>query len=242
LSLPVLAVLAGILIWRKLVREFPFFFSCLIATEVATLMRLAAQLRTPKTYFLTYWISDLVITIFNFAAIYEIFFKRIFPAFYKVRFYRYLFPAIGAAAILMAWLAALGSQNASAALVSLDRVLDSVMMAILFFLGLLMVVMGRLWTRYEFGVAFGFGLNAAGFLITSTTWIRAHYRPTSLDQLPVIAYDLCILVWLYCFSSPQKPAVELTTANAEIVQQAHSWEKAVKQLITPKKNNSGTKT
>jgi len=236
LSLPVLAAVVGILVWRRHHREFPFFFFSLIVTETATLVRLAAGFRTPRTYFYTYWISDLIITIFNFLAVYELFFKRIFPGFYKIRIYRYLFPTVAAATIFLGWLAAIESQNAAAALIAKDRVLDSVLVAVLMFFVLLMLVMGRQWTKYDFGIAFGFAIYAAAFLIASTTWVRAHYQPTSVDQLPVIAYDISSLVWLYCFWSGEKPRSSLPEPAArELLQGARTWETVLKNWLSPKR-------
>src|SRR5215467_11414293 len=90
-SLPIMAVTAGILVWRKLHREFPLFFCFLIATEVVGLLRFAAQFGSRRTYFYTYWISDLVVDLVILLSIYELFLLRLFPRFYKTRAYRYFF-------------------------------------------------------------------------------------------------------------------------------------------------------
>jgi hypothetical protein len=107
LSLPVLAALAAILVWRGFYREFPFFFWFVLITDIATVVRYLAQNGPGRTYFYAYWITDLVITVFNFLAVYELFIGRLFPRFFKVRFYRYLFPAATAIVIFLGWLTAL---------------------------------------------------------------------------------------------------------------------------------------
>jgi hypothetical protein len=204
LSLPVLAAVAGILVWRKLHREFPFFFWYLVVTDIATGVRFIAQFQGQRTYFYAYWISDLVTTIFNILAVYDLFARRLFPRFHKIRLYRYLFPIAASGIIFMSWLTALEAPNKAAALAIEDRVLDFVLVAMLVFFVSLMMLMGRRWTKYDFGIAFGFGINSAAFLITSAMWVRTHYLPTSVDQLPLIAFDASCLIWLYCFWSGDK--------------------------------------
>jgi hypothetical protein len=236
LSLPVLMIVSGIFVWRKLYREFPFFFSYLVIIAVASVARIAAQARSTQTYFYAYWVSDLIITIFTFLAVYELFIKRLFPGFYKVRIYRYLFAAAASVAIFLGWLTAIESHNAAAALISKDRILDSVLVAILVFFVLLMLLMGRQWTKYDFGIAFGFAIYAAAFLVTSALWVRTHYRPTALDELPVIAYDISSLVWLYCFWSGEKTSsTPPASSGPELLQQARSWESVLKKWLSSKK-------
>src|SRR5579864_1417118 len=104
LSLPVMALLAGILLWRKLHRVFPLFFAFLVLSEIAGLLRFAASLlSSPRTYLYVYWISDLVLMIFNFLSVYELFVMRLFPRFYKVNLYRRLFAVVAAGIIAAAW-------------------------------------------------------------------------------------------------------------------------------------------
>lgn len=225
----------GILWWRKLRHEFPFFFSYLVVTEAASVARIMAQARSPRAYFYAYWISDLIITIFNFLAVYELFVKRLFPGFYKVRIYRYLFASAAAVTIFVGWLTALESKDAAAALINKDRALDSVMVAVLVFFAILMLLMGRQWTKYDFGIAFGFAIYAAAFLVTSAFWVRTHYHPTAIDELPVIAYDVSSLVWLYCFWSGARPQHNLPeSAGPELLRQARTWEKALKSWLGSK--------
>lgn len=237
LSLPVLAVVAGILVWRKLHREFPFFFWFLVITDIATMVRFAAQFGSAWAYFYAYWISDLVVTIFSFLAIYELFARRLFPRFQRVRLYRYLFPTAASAIIFLAWLTALEAPDKRAAFLIESRVLDFILVAVLVFFVSLMLVMGREWTKYDFGIAFGFAINAAAFLATSAIWVRTNYRSTNFDQLPLIAYDVSCLLWLYCFwfggKGLSRPADRL---DPNMLRQARTWETQLKNWLTPGKS------
>jgi hypothetical protein len=234
LSLPILTALAGIFLWRGLNREFPLFFGFIVVSDVSTVLRFVAQFSSPRAYFYSYWITDLVIMVFNFLAIYELFVTRLFPGFFKIRFYRYLFPLMAAAIIFLGWLTALESPDKNAAFFIEARVLDFAMAAMLAFFAGLMMLMGRVWTRYDFGIATGFGINAAVFLFASAMWVRTHYRPSSVDHLPLIAYDISCLIWLCCFWSAPKiqGPVPPQPLAPEALHEAKKWEQSLKDFMS----------
>ncbi len=234
LSLPVLAVVAGILVWRRLYREFQLFFWYLVITEIATGVRFIAQFGTFQTYYYVYWTSDLAITIFSFLAVYELFMLRLFPRFHKVRFYRYLFPAVASGIIFLGWVAALEAPDKTAAFLVEDRILAGILVAILVFFVFLMMFMGREWTKYDFGIAFGLAINAVAFLIASSILVRRRYQPTSVDQLPLLAFDVSCLVWLYCFWSGDKISNNSASLPLDpaMLHQTKKWEAVLKDWLT----------
>lgn len=232
LSLPVMAVVAGILVSRKLHRIFPLFFSFLVVATLIGILRLVVNLAgTSKMYFYTYWISDLVLMVCTFLAVYELFVMRLFPGFYKVRFYRYLFAFAAVSIILLAWITAFVSPNRRAWVLVEARVLGFIVVAILIFLVSLMMLMGRMWTKYDFGIGFGFAFQNAAVLATSAAWVRSRFGPTRIHQLPLIAFDVSCLIWLYCFWSrdrileQESKPVSITPA---MVDQAQSWQTLLK--------------
>ena len=236
LSLPTLAAIAAVMVWRGFRREFPLFFWFVVVSDVLTIVRFLAQFTSPRSYFYVYWVSDLIITVFNFLGVYELFMRRLFPRFFKIRFYRYLFPAAAAITIFFGWLTAIQSPNKHAAFLIEARVLDFVLVAMLVFFVGLMMLMGRQWSRCDFGVALGFGIDCAAFLFASAMWVRTHYRPTSIDHLPVIAYDLSCLIWLYCFwSAPKTTTMASTPLSTESLHEAKKWEESLKDYISPGK-------
>src|SRR5580698_101238 len=116
MSLPLLVLLAGAMVWKRLVREFPFFFTYVTVTAVIGVIRFVAYKGySAKVYFVVYWSSDFVILLTTFLAIYEVFIRRIFPGFGRVRFYRYLFPLFAFIISLTAFLAALYAPDQRAA-------------------------------------------------------------------------------------------------------------------------------
>jgi hypothetical protein len=207
--LPVLLLLGGVLVWRKLYREFPLFFSCVCAggaDQIATLSALLAGHLDSHLYFYVYWISQLLVTVFSLLAVYELFVKRLFRTFYKVRVYRYIF-GVAATLILVLSVLTLRRAIAQSTLVRIIHTLDLARVAILFFFVALMLFMGRRWRRYEFGIALGFSIDAALFLASFAVFTR-HLPPgwprNAFGYAPAVAYDLACMVWLVCFLGPKE--------------------------------------
>lgn len=236
-SIPIVALVAGILVWRKLHREFPFFFTYLLATEAVTVARFAAHFRGPWTAFYVYWISNLVLDVINLLAVYELFALRLFSRFYKVSVYRYVFTVAAAIILLAGWLTAMESADRYRALLIRERIFNVVIVAVLAFFVSLMMVMGREWKKNDFAIAFGFVIANAGSLIASAMWLRTNYRLTTVQELAPITFDAASLIWVYSFWSKEKvfnrqASVPLTP---EMVQEARRWETLLKESVSARK-------
>lgn len=232
LGLPALALLAIVLIYRRWNRVFPYFLIYVISAEAIGLIRLAASRFLPNAYSKIYWISDTVLAAAAFLAAYELLFTRLFPAFYRVRFYRSLFPA---AAILITVLMIFGALLGGhfSILATAIHTYEFLRGAALFFFVLLMLVMGRSWGKPEFGIAFGFGLDNSTTLMVLGAWMHASKR-ASLAGWSVVAYDLACLIWLYCFWSarPAQAAPASPALSAEALQEARKWEDSLKDFMS----------
>jgi hypothetical protein len=238
IGLPALLFLACILIYRKWYREFPFFFAYVIGAESVGLIRLIFRQAPIRFYTNIYWISDAVLILFAFLATYELFFRRLFPGFYKTRIYRYIFPATAILIVVaVALIALLGGR--SSVLPMTSRVYEFLRAAILFFFVALMLIMGRRWDRQEFGVAFGFGLDVSTSLALIGIWTHTANRNAILSRLAVIAYDIACIVWLYCFWPPPAPRriTPLPPVSRDTLHEAKKWEEAVKDYLTPGKHS-----
>lgn len=231
LGLPALALLAIVLIYRRWDRVFPYFLTYVIAAEAIGLIRLAAS-RAPQAYAKIYWISDTVLAAAAFLAAYELLFKRLFPAFYRVRLYRSLFPT---AAILITVLMVLSAFFGGhySILATTIHTYEFLRGAALFFFVLLMLVMGRQWGKQEFGIAFGFGLDASTSIILLSTWTHASKR-ASLAGWSVVAYDIACLIWLYCFWTAPKVQATVTSPalSPEALHEAKKWEESLKDFMS----------
>jgi len=242
LSLPVIAVSAGIFMWRKLYREFPFFLALLIATEIVGLLRLATFINQ-RAYFYVYWISNLLLDVLSLLAVYELFALRLFPRFHRVRAYRFLFAGAGAIIVVAGWFVAVESANQSRVFIVQDRVFDFIVVGMLAFFVCLMILMGREWGKYEFGIASGLVIANVGAMLASAMWLRNFYRESVLEEIAPVAFDVACIIWLYSFWSGDKSFDSRVAAplQPEMVQEARRWETALKEWIMPGKRTPGDK-
>lgn len=234
ISLPLLAMLAGVMIWKKLEREFPFFFSYTTLTALLGVVRFIAYKKySPHVYFLVFWISDFVILVATFLAIYEIFIRRIFPGFAKVRFYRYLFPVVAVIIGAVALMIALHAPDKRGAFLATSRIFDFLRSAVIGFFVLLILVMGRAFAGYEFDITLGFGIQAAIALINGAVRLQRGTRSETWDHLEAVAFDVACFIWLWTFAKGSASSqVQAREFNPETLQEAKKWEKSLKDFIT----------
>jgi hypothetical protein len=236
-ALPSLALLACILLFRNQQKQFPLFSLYVVAAELVGLTRLAASGAPSLVYRYVYWISDIVVVLFSVLAAYELFVKRLFPAFYKVRFFRYLFPAIAILVnIGMVLLAIFG--NHKRVLLLTARAGEFLRAAILIFFVSLMTLMGRRWEKREFGIAAGFVLDVSTALAEVAVWSHAPSKNAVISRIPVIAYDIACIIWISCFwrAPKSEPAVPTAPLSPEALDEAKKWQESLKDYISSGKH------
>ena len=233
LGLPALALLALLLVYRRWHRVFPLFTLYVIAAELIAIVRLASLHAPSRLYAKIYWVSDAISAALALIATYELFFKRLFPSFYRVRFYRALFPSAAALITGAAVATALLGGHFSI-LAQTIHLYIFVRAGGLFFFVALMLVMGRQWNKQEFGIAFGFGLDVSASLILLGTWARTSNRSGTIAELTPIVYDIVCLIWLYCFwASPKTQASTPSPAlSTEALGEAKKWEGSLKDFMS----------
>jgi hypothetical protein len=232
LGLPALALLAFVLVYRRWHRVFPLFTLYVIAAELIAIVRLLSLHAPSRLYAKIYWISDAISAALALIATYELF-LRLFPSFYRVRFYRALFPV---AAVLITVGAVCGALLGGhfSMLAKTINLYIFVRAAGLFFFVALMLVMGRQWSKQEFGIALGFGLDVSASLILLGTWAHTSNRSGMIAGMTPIAYDIVCLIWLYCFwAAPKDQASTPSPAlSAEALQEATKWENSLKDFMS----------
>ena len=231
LSTPVFAILAVLLPRRGLHREFPLFFSYIAASLLSDLVRLGAYQSTITVYTNTFWVTEAIITVFALLATYELCMKRLFAAFYRIRSYRSLFPATAFVIVVLALLTAMTTNKKTYILVQAIHIFDVVRVAMLLFFVGLMLLMGRTWSKYEFAIAFGLGIDSAAFLTLLASWTKASFLGRFARDARVFAYDIACLLWLITFatSKERKPA---QTVTPELIEEAKKWEETLKNSLT----------
>ncbi len=229
-----LAVLAAIFLVRRLYRELPFFFLYLVSALLIGICRYAALQLGRRSYFYFYWISDLAASVIFLLPFYEVFLRRLFPRFYRVRLYRNVFPVVAVLVLVGTIGAALQAPNKAAAFQMASRGFDFMRTAVLTFLMLLMILMGRNWTRYDFAISVGFGIQAAVALINSAVRTWQHTSSALFSNLEYVAYDFACLIWVIAFSKPERaPGSTPQPLDIETLQQARKWEETLKDFLKP---------
>ena len=236
-ALPSLALLACVLIYRKQQRQFPFFFLYVVAMEVVGLARLVASGAPTLIYRYAYWISDIVLVLFSLLAAYELFLRRLFSGFFKVRFFRYLFPSIAILVNIVVVLLAIYGNHKRLLLLT-ARAGEFLLAAVLVFFVSLMALMGRQWEKREFGIAAGLGIDVSTSLAALAIWSHSPSKNALLNRIPVIAYDIACIIWLYCFWNAPKsePAVPTAPFSPGTLHEAKKWEESLKDYISPGKS------
>jgi hypothetical protein len=236
LSTPLLAILALVFLRRKLYRDFPVFFTYIVVACLSDLLRFVAYRVSFRTYINTFWITQLLNTILALVAICELFLRRLFPRFHKIRFYRYLFSVVAIDVAVFAFLTARDTIKVSV-LINTLHFLDFVRVSVLAVLVGLMILMGRQWSRYDFGLALGFAIDAAAFLTTFALGLKG-YLQGIVTLLPVVAFDLACLIWLIYFVRREVPARPRSMPVPEgTVRQSKEWEKVLRESLTGKKRS-----
>src|SRR5215467_13829397 len=198
------ALLAAIFAWRRLWRRLPLFFFYLVFALLVVGFDLVSSHISHKAYLYSYWITEFAGDVVVLLPMYEIFLRRLFPSFQKNRLYRNIFPVFAALIVILTVFTALQAPDKGAALRMASRAFDFMRTAILvFFIGL-MALMGRRWTRYDLGIALGFGIQAAVALANAAIRAQMHYKPTFMDSLEVISYNITCLIWLATFWKPER--------------------------------------
>jgi hypothetical protein len=231
-----LAALAAILLRRQLARNTPFFLAFVVVAWARDAACYVAERMGPHVYFRMYWISHIFSAIFIFLASYELSFVRLFPRFYKVAFYRSLFAIAAVVTIAVAFSTMAGDVHLAMA-PRIINVFDLLHVVGLFFFVGLMSVMGRNWSRYEFVIAFGLGIQAATFIIFFATYLRSGGPVQGIiGSLPAISDAVSSVVWLVAFLMGKK-ADEFSTGPVapSVLQDARQWESTLRQTFLNKK-------
>jgi hypothetical protein len=234
------AYLLIVFLFRRMWRELPFFLCYLASALLTGVLRYATLHVGQRAYFYTYWISDLFVSLTVLLAIYEVFLRRLFVRFHKTTAYRRAFPVAGTVVFILTVASALIAADKGATFQMASRAFDFMRTAILLFFIGLMTLMGRQWSRYDLGIALGFGLQAAVALTAAAIRTRANYVPTFWDSVEMVAYDVSCLIWIITFSLPDKTGGRPTLHGVDVdhLYQTQKWEAVLKQWLKRKNPTS----
>lgn len=232
--------LAILLLWRKVNREFPFFFSYVSASIFIGLFR-AAVASNYLLYFKVYWTTEVIYIALTLLALHEAF-RKVFAAFYEKRWFWLFFPLVVAAIFAIAIAYRLGSPPVQASpLISFILILGSavslVQVALFALFFLLVWFHGIHWRDYPFGIVLGFAIIALGSLWGN--WSRSIFG-TKFNRFfayaPAVAYISAVIIWVDIFLRPQfEPKWHLRITPEQLLDEVSQYSKIFQRLLGRRK-------
>jgi len=202
---PVLqAGLVGILLWRKLYRTFPVFFSY-VAFQIVVFGSLF-PLRNDRFYtafYYTYWGTTAVSAIVGFFVIHELF-QDVFRPYHTLRdLGSVLFKWAALVMLLVAGVVAASTASATdeplrTGIMTLQRSVRVVQCGLILFLLVFSRYLGTNWRQKSFGIALGFGAFASVelALVALNAATDSVFNQTLSTFLNLATYDVTILTWI----------------------------------------------
>jgi len=189
---------------RGFQRPFRSFVAYTLFSVVASVAGLSVR-NIPHFYFYFYWTSEVFYILLALAALHEVVYL-VFRNFYTIRWFRFIFPVIGLSMLLLAVVRTLLGAHPVAdnpifeIVISLEILIRLLQFGLLALFFVLVWFFHMRWRQIPLGIALGFGIAAAGFLIVFL--LRSEFG-TKVDPLvritPPIAYIIAVLVWLITF-------------------------------------------
>ena len=199
---PILLSVVAVILWRrKLHKQFPAFFSFLLA-QVANFavifpLWLAGNL---KMYFVLFWLCEAVNAVLGFKVIHEIFLDVFRPYHTLKDLGTLLFKWAGVVMLMVSVVVAFSNSFDQSPLVhavtTLQRSVRIVQLGLILFMLLFSSFLGVSRKQVSFGVSLGFGLFAGVELMMYALNSGGFVEQGSLNLINMVTYLLAILVWL----------------------------------------------
>jgi hypothetical protein len=239
LSHPALELLlAAVMLWRKLHRKFPVFFSYIIF-QVASFAALypIQQSGNYDLYFYTFWIGAIISLAIGFKVIHEIFLD-VFHPYHTLRdlgtvLFKWATLVMFFVALVVAAASPAGQSPIVEAVVTVQRCVRVIQCGLILFLLVFSKYLGVSWRQQSFGIALGFGGFASIELAANALNSGGQINNLTVGFLDTATYTCAILVWLgYAVlkaSSREAPTNLLMSQR---------WEQSLGDLQRPATNDS----
>jgi hypothetical protein len=227
------AVMAILMLRRKLYRELPLFFVYLLFKVFLNCMLWLFRHQMPH-YFYIYWIGEAIGSLLTLAVIYEIFatvVKR-YETIHRTGSLLYRWAAVCllvVATITAARAPGFDPNHMIEGILVLERGIRIVQAGLLLVLFMFASYLGLSWRSYVFGIALGYGIYASAELILVA--VRAHIGADA-DQLyrwvKMVAFDCTTVLWTVYMLLPQaKPETIRSVPKTE----AAVWDRALMEYL-----------
>lgn len=226
-----------LLVLRGLHRQFRFFGLCMVVSTLSTITLIIVR-NDLVLYRDIYWPSEAITIVLAFLALQESFYL-VFRNFLTIPWFRLLFPGIGLLMLFVSVLRAAFHPVAQASLLATTLITLEISVGFLqfgiFCLFILLVQFFHLrWRQQAFGVVLGFGISAAGSLVTYL--LRSEFG-TKFNPVvritPPIAYIIAVVVWVVTFLRPEplKPSLDALFSPEQMASDFRRYTKALKGIL-----------
>ena|SRR5258708_20820590 len=240
LSGPVLqGCLACFIFARGLHRQIRWFFAYTVYAVVSEIARFAFR-DHQEAYFIVYWATEALYAVLAFLAIREVF-RWVFRNFYKIKGFWLLLPAVTILTLLIVALRLYQPHTVETyriiSIIISSKIAVSFLQVGIFALFFFLIRFFHLgWRQHAFGIAFGFGIAAAGSLVAFL--LRSEFG-TKFDPIvritAPVTYIIAVVVWLATFVSrqPTQPlqAWGSTLTPEEMVSELKRYTRAAKSIL-----------
>ena len=199
---PVLELpLAAVMVWRKLHRQFPIFFSYIVFQIINfAILFPIHQYGGYDLYFYSYWIGAVITLALGFKVIHEIFLDVFRPYHTLKDLGTVLFKWAALVMLLVAVVVAAASpadqSPLAQAVATLQRCVKVIQCGLVVFLLLFSRYLGVSWRQQSFGIVLGFGTYACVQLIGNALYTGGQMNLPLVDMLYPAAYAFAVVTWL----------------------------------------------
>jgi hypothetical protein len=227
------AILAFVLLWKRVWKSFPLFSWYFGTGSLATLLMYAFQ-HSRAVYFYLYWTVEALGIGLGFAVVYEIFsnlfgthsgLRRLASIIFKCVLGLLL--CIGAIVLLKH--SPLGFRGITSAVVIVEESARIIEVGMLMCLFLLSTAFGLHWRQQIFGIALGLGIFVAVELIRVTVWGQTGKEVhDALNVIRILSFNISLLIWIGYLLAPERAPSEVELPQRSQLEQ---WNQAVMELI-----------
>jgi len=228
------AVVAGIMLWRRLHRTFPIFFTYVVFQIVTFAVTFPFhEERFYTIFFYAYWATTAVSVVLGFKVIHEVFLD-VFRPYHTLRdLGSVLFKWAGLVMLMVAGVVAAstpagGEYPLVTGILTLQRSVRVVQCGLVLFLLVFSRYLGTSWRQKSFGIAVGFGAFASVELsLVAMNQVVGNQMLSSFVNMA--AYNLTILIWMG-YALVKSPARE---HEAAAMLRPQRWEQSLNDIQHP---------
>jgi hypothetical protein len=231
---PVLELpLAGIMVWRKLHRKFPIFFSYIVFQIVNFAILFPIHQRgNYDLYFYSYWIGAMVTLGLGFKVIHEVFLDVFRPYYTLKDLGTVLFKWAALVMLFVAIVVAAASPAEQSPLVqavtTVQRCVKVIQCGLVLFLLFFSKYLGVSRRQLSFGIALGFGMYASVQLLGNALYAGEQVNSAVLAIVFPVAHLGAVITW-GGYALLKVPAKEAATSLLP----SQRWERSLSDLQRP---------